>query len=58
MKERKYNLGKKRMDKLCKRFGLNLEFQHSRSGSHEVGYYCVGQDISVDIEFSRKTILC
>lgn len=46
------------MDKLCKQFGLNLKFQHSRSGSHEVGYYCEGQDISVDIEFSRRRILC
>lgn len=40
MKEQKYKLGKKRMDKLCKRFGLNVKFLHSHSGSHEVGYYC------------------
>lgn len=46
------------MDKLCKRFGLNVKFLHSHSGSHEVGYYCEWQDISVDIKFSRRTILC
>lgn len=40
MKEQKYKLGKKRMDKLCKQLRLNLQFQHSRNDFNTVGYYC------------------
>ena len=58
MKEQKFKLGKRRIDKLCKRFGLNVKFQHSRTDSYKVSYYCEGQNIFVDIEFSRRTILC
>lgn len=42
MKEQKFKLGKRRIDKLCKRFGLNVKFQHSRTDSYKVSYYCEG----------------
>lgn len=54
----KFKLGKRRIDKLCKQFGLNLKFQHSCTDSYKASYYCEGQNIFVDIEFSRRTILC
>ena len=58
MKEQKYKLGKKRIDKLCKQFGLNIEFQHSHTNSSTIGYYCEWQDFSIDIEFTKRNVLC
>lgn len=58
MNERKFKLGKKRMDKLCKQFGLELKFQHSHTDFKTIGYYCVCQNASIDIEFTKKHILC
>lgn len=52
----KYKLGKKRMDKLCKQFGLNLQFRHNRTNI--VGYYCNWRDFIIDIEFTKRNILC
>ena len=54
----KFKLGKKRIDKLCKQFGLTLQFQHSHSDINTVGYYCKGQDFAIDIEFTKRNILC
>lgn len=58
MKEQKYKLGKKRIDKLCKQFGLILQFQHSRTNFNTVGYYCICQNFSIDIEFTKRNVLC
>ena len=55
--ERKFKLGKKRIDKLCKQFGLILLFQHSRNNFNTVGYYCIWQNFLIDIEFTKRNIL-
>ena len=56
--QQKFKLGKKRIDKLCKQFGLNLQFQHSYTNSNIVGYSCKWQNFSIDIEFTKKKCFC
>lgn len=58
MKEQKYKLGKKRIDKLCKQFGLNIIFQHNLVISYTAGYCLKWQDIFIDLQFSRRNVLC
>lgn len=54
----KFKLGKKRIDKLCKQFGLNLQFQHSHTNFNEAGYYCKWRDFIIDIGFAKRNIHC
>lgn len=58
MKEQKYKLGKRRIDKLRKQFGLSIKLHHSGKNRYMLSYSGKTQTFMVDIEFSRRNILC